>query len=128
MDTGLITESTATDAAAAKFASALGATREFQAWEEAALRVRTDPSAQRASAAYQKRVDEWRLDLMLRSITPSNQAELDRLHDALFSEPSVVAYAEAEAALRELCRVTADRLSSGVGLDYVGCCAPGCCG
>ncbi len=119
--------SPAASTAVSSFASALSATTEWLAWEAAAHRLHTDPAAQRASAAYDGRLRELQLDLMLRSVSPENEAQLERLHDALFAEPSVVAYVAAETALKDLCRATADRLSEAIGLDYAGSCAPGCC-
>ena len=122
------TDSPAASQATVDFASALSATPEWQAWEAAAMRVRGDPSAQRASAAYEERLKALRLNLMLQAVSPEEEAELERLHDALFDEPAVVAYAEAEAALKALCGASAERLSRTIGLDYAGSCATSCCG
>jgi len=117
----------ATDAATA-FASALSATPEWREWEEAAMRLRADPSAQRASAAYDERRQALRIKLMLQAASAEEKADLERLERALFAQPSVAAYTKAEADLKALCRATADRLSRAIGLDYAASCATGCCG
>jgi cell fate (sporulation/competence/biofilm development) regulator YlbF (YheA/YmcA/DUF963 family) len=126
--TPMTTDSPAASQATVDFASALSSTPEWQAWEDAALRLRSDASAQRSSAVYDERRRALRLKLMLQAVTAEEEAGLQRLHDALFAEPSVVAYAEAEAALKAMCGATAERLSRAIGLDYAGSCAPSCCG
>jgi cell fate (sporulation/competence/biofilm development) regulator YlbF (YheA/YmcA/DUF963 family) len=124
----MTTDSPAASDATVGFASAVTATPEWLAWEEASMRVRSDSSAQRASAAYDERLRALRLNLMLQAASAEEEADLERLHDALIAEPSVVAYREAEAALKDLCRATAERLSRAIGLDYAASCATGCCG
>jgi len=124
----MTTDSPVASQAAVGFASALSTTPEWLAWEEAALRLRSDASAQRASAAFDERLQALRLNLMLQAVSAEEEAGLQRLHDALFAEPSVVAYAEAEAALKALCGATAERASRAIGFDYAGSCAPSCCG
>ncbi len=123
-----VKESPAASRAAGAFASALAATPQWVAWEAAAERVHNDPAVQHASAVYEKRLEALRPRLMLRAASVEEEAELERLRVALFAEPPVVAYAQAEAALKALCSAAAERLSQQIGLDYAASCATGCCG
>ena len=108
-------------------AAALSATPEWLAWEAAAVLVHSDPVAQRASAAYDERMQGLRLNLMLQAASAEEKADLERLRGAVFAVPSVRAYAEAENALKELCAATSQRLSQAIGLDFAASCATGCC-
>jgi len=75
----MTTDSPAASRATVSFASALTATPEWRAWEEAALRGRSDQSAQRASAAFDERLQALRLNLMLQAVSSEEEADLHRL-------------------------------------------------
>jgi cell fate (sporulation/competence/biofilm development) regulator YlbF (YheA/YmcA/DUF963 family) len=110
------------------FAVALVGTPEFQAFEEAAERMRQDEPAQQAMEAYQAKHQSLQALLLLNAVSEDEQAELERLRQAFFSDPSVIAYLQAEAALRAVCQATADLISQDIGLNYAAVCGYQCCG
>ena len=70
------------------------------------------------------------MDMMLglNVASAEERGELDRLYQAVFSMPSVTAYAESQAALMAVCRGVAEYLSERIGLDYASACGASCCG
>lgn len=114
--------------AARAFAATLAATPQFLAFEQAHETLRGDAAAQRAGAAYQERQQSLHMLLMLGAVGAEEQAELERLRDAFFNAPSVVAMLQAQEALQALCHMTADVLSEAIDLDVAAACGPRCCG
>ena len=114
-------------AAARAFAQALAETAEFQAFEERTGRLRNDEAAQRAMQAFQSKQQSLQMLSMLNAVAAEEQAELDHLRQAFFSEPAVVAYLKAQEDLTAVCQAAADLLSRRIGLSFAAACGPGCC-
>jgi len=113
--------------AARDFAGALAETPQFQAFEEAAERLRRDEAAQRAMQAYQARQQSLQMMLMLNAASAEEGAELKRLQQAFLAAPAVAAYLQAQEDLTAICRAAADLLSQHTGLSFAAACGPGCC-
>ena len=109
------------------FAQALTETAEYEAFEEAASRLRDDQLAQQAIVAYQSKQQSLEAMLMLNAVSVEDQAELERLRQAFLSESTVVAYFQAQEDLMALCQASADLLSERIGLSFAAACGPGCC-
>ena len=118
---------TAVSEAAHAFAQALTETAEHEAFEEASSRLRDDQLAQQAIVAYQSKQRSLEAMLMLNAVSAEDQAELERLRQAFLSEPTVVAYFQAQEDLTALCQASADLLSERIGLSFTAACGPGCC-
>ena len=114
--------------AARAVAAALAATPQFLAFEQAHEALQRDAAAQRAGAAYQDKQQSLQMMLMLNAVSAEERTELERLRDAFFNAPSVVAMLQAQEALQALCRATADMLSEAIELDVAAACGPRCCG
>jgi|YNPNPStandDraft_1061719.scaffolds.fasta_scaffold166837_2 cell fate (sporulation/competence/biofilm development) regulator YlbF (YheA/YmcA/DUF963 family) len=108
-------------------ATALAQTPAFKAFEQAAAALRQDEAAQQAIRAYQQKQQALQMMLMLNAVSAEDRAELNRLYQEFVSRPSVLAYVQAEADLREVCQAVADRLSRHIGFDFVAACGSGCC-
>jgi len=109
------------------FAAALAETPQFKAFEEATLRLHGDPDAQRAMDAYQSKHQSLQMMLMLNAVSDADKAELQRLHREFVTQPSIAAYAQAQADLMAVCQAAADWLSEAIGLNFAAVCGPGCC-
>ena len=118
---------TAVREATRAFAQALTETAEYEAFEEAASRLRDDQLAQRDIAAYQSKQRSLEAVLMLNAVSAEDQAELERLRQAFLSESTVAAYFQAQEDLMALCQASADLLSERIGLSFSAACGPGCC-
>ncbi len=114
--------------AARDFAAVLSETTQFKAFEQAAGVFQKDEAAQRAMQAYESKQQSLRALLMLNAAPVEEQQELERLRQAFFSQPSVVAYLEAQNDLMALSRACADLLSQATGLNYAASCGSSCCG
>lgn len=113
--------------AARSFAQALAESAEFQAFEQAAERLRQDEIAQQTIRAYQNKQQSLQMMLMLNAVSPQDQAELERLQKAFLEHPAVAAYLKAQEELNTLCQEAANLLSERIGLSYTAACGPGCC-
>jgi cell fate (sporulation/competence/biofilm development) regulator YlbF (YheA/YmcA/DUF963 family) len=113
--------------AARDFARALAATRQFQAFEEAEHKLRTDQTAQRVIVRYQSKQQSMQMALMLNAATAEEQAELERLHEAFLNDSTVAAYLRAQGEATALFQTAADLLSRHIGLSFTAACGPGCC-
>jgi len=113
--------------AARDFAAALAETPQFTTFEDTAEHLHRDEAARRALDAYQSKQQSLQAVLMLNAASDANRAELQRLHAAVVSQPSVAAYAQAQADLMIVCRSMADMLSQAVGLNFAAVCGSGCC-
>jgi len=114
-------------AAAHAFAQALAESAEFQAFEQAAERLRQDETAQQAILAYQNKQQSLQMMLRLNAVSPQDQAEFERLQKGFLNQPSVAAYLQAQEELNALCQAAAGLLSERIGLSYTAACGPGCC-
>jgi cell fate (sporulation/competence/biofilm development) regulator YlbF (YheA/YmcA/DUF963 family) len=114
--------------AARDFAAALSETPQYQAFEQAARIFQTDEVAQRAQQEYEAKQQSLRGLLMLNAASAEEQQELERLRQAFFSQPSVVAYLQAQNELMALSQACADLLSQATGLNYSASCGSSCCG
>jgi cell fate (sporulation/competence/biofilm development) regulator YlbF (YheA/YmcA/DUF963 family) len=113
--------------AARDFAGALAETPQFQAFEEAAERLRRDEAAQRTMGAYQAKQQSLRMMLMLNAVSAEEGAELERLRQAFLAAPAVAAYLQAQEDLTAISQAAADLLSQHIGLSFAAACGPGCC-
>jgi cell fate (sporulation/competence/biofilm development) regulator YlbF (YheA/YmcA/DUF963 family) len=113
--------------AARDFAGALAETPQFQAFEEAAERLRRDEAAQRTMGAYQAKQQSLRMMLMLNAVSAEEGAELERLQQAFLAAPAVAAYLQAQEDLTAISQAAADLLSRHIGLSFAAACGPGCC-
>jgi cell fate (sporulation/competence/biofilm development) regulator YlbF (YheA/YmcA/DUF963 family) len=118
---------TQVQAAARAFAQALAESAEFQAFEEAADRLKRDEVAQRALQAFQAKQQSLQMMLMLNAVSAEEQAELERLRQAFLAEPAITAYLEAQEALTAMSQATGQLLSQRIGLSFAAACGPGCC-
>jgi cell fate (sporulation/competence/biofilm development) regulator YlbF (YheA/YmcA/DUF963 family) len=109
------------------FAVALASTPQFEAFEQASIRLREDKHAQAAMQAFQEKQQSLQALLLLNAVGPDDQAALNQLREAFLQQPSVIAYQEAEANLRGLCQETSGMLSQYIGLDFATVCGSGCC-
>lgn len=109
------------------FAVAVGETPQFQAFDDAVQRLYSDEVAMAALEAYQIKQRSLQTMLMLNAVSDQERAELERLRLAYAARPSVVAFAQAQAELTNLCQTTADLLSQYIGLNYAASCSSGCC-
>jgi cell fate (sporulation/competence/biofilm development) regulator YlbF (YheA/YmcA/DUF963 family) len=114
--------------AARDFAAALVEMPQIQAFEDAALRFQQDEAAQQAMQAYRQKQQSLRMMLMLNAVSPQDQAELERLHQAWLAYDTVKAYAQAQAELLALCQALEELLSKQIGLNYSAACGASCCG
>lgn len=114
--------------AARDFTVALSETPEFTAFEAATEQYRHDQLAQQAMAAYRAKQQSLAMLLKLGAASAEERSELDRLYEAVTSQPSVAAHLEAQATLMAICRDTAEYLSERIGLDYASACGASCCG
>lgn len=128
--TAMMTSASETDirAAARAFAQALAETAQFRALEQAGEALDADMPAQQAIAAYQVKQQALQMMLQLNAVSPEEHAELNRLHQAMLAEPSVVAYLQAQDNLVILSRGAAELLSKRIGLNFAAACRSGCCG
>ncbi len=113
--------------AARDFARALAATAQFQAFDEADHKLRSDETAQRVIGAYQSKQQSTRMAMMLGSASAADRAELERLQQEFLANPSVAAYLQAQSELQALCQAAAEQLSRHIGLSFAGACGGGCC-
>lgn len=113
--------------AARDFAAALTETPQFKAFEDATEQLHRDEAARQALDAYQSKQQSLQAVLMLNVASDADKDELQRLHAAVVSQPSVAAYAQAQTDLMGVCQSVADTLSQAVGLNYAAVCGSGCC-
>ena len=114
--------------AARDFAVALSETPQYKAFEQAAVDFQKDEVAQRAQQAFDAKQQSLRALLMLNAAPAEEQQELERLRQAFFSQPSVVAYLQAQNDLMAISQACADLLSEATGLNYSASCGSSCCG
>jgi cell fate (sporulation/competence/biofilm development) regulator YlbF (YheA/YmcA/DUF963 family) len=113
--------------AARDFGSALAATQQFQAFEKAELKLRTDPAAQRVIGAYQSKQQSLQMALMLNAASAEDRTELEQLRQAFHQEPAIAAHMKAQADVMALFKTASDLLSRHIGLSFTAACGPGCC-
>jgi cell fate (sporulation/competence/biofilm development) regulator YlbF (YheA/YmcA/DUF963 family) len=114
--------------AARDFAVALSETPQYKAFEQAAVAFQKDEVAQSAQQAYDAKQQSLRGLLMLNAAPAEEQQKLEGLRQAFFSQPSVVAYLQAQNDLIALSQACADLLSQATGLNYSASCGSSCCG
>ncbi len=128
MSTTVVTLELQVREAATTFAQALADTPEFRAFEEGFHAYQHD----RASEDAGRRVEDKQRSLQrmqqLGVVEPSERDELNRLREAMMSEPKIRAYVEAQDELMLLCQAVVKEMSETIGLDFAGACAPSCCG
>lgn len=121
------TEDAEMQMAAHAFAQALAESAEFQAFEQAADRLRQDKPAQQVILAYQNKQQSLQIMLRLNAVNSQDQAELERLQKEFVNQPSVAAFLQAQDALAALCQAAANLLTERIGLSFTAACGPGCC-
>jgi len=114
---------------ARQLAAALAATPEFQALDRAELRLQQDDAAQAAIRAAQERQQALGWQLQMGLIGDAEREELQRLQQAMFTQPAVQAYLDAQQRLGAVCQEVAGLMSEIIGLSFAASCGPGCsCG
>ncbi len=113
--------------AAREFAAVLAETPEYQAFDQAQLQLRRDPTAQEAIRAFQERQQSLQLMFMLGALSEADRQELQRLQRQMLAQPAVRAYVDAQERLSLLCQETAGLISEVIGLSFAASCGPGCC-
>ena len=113
--------------AAREFAAVLAETSEYQAFDEAQLRLRRDPAAQEAIRAFQERQQSLQMMLMLGALSEADRGDLQHLQREMLAQPTVRGYVEAQEQLGLLCQEVAGLISEVVGLSFAASCGPGCC-
>lgn len=113
--------------AAHDFAAALAAAPEFLALEEAAATLRADAGARQAMEAFQEKQRALKAVFIRDTTDVAAQAELEALRQAYLAQPAVVAYFQAEEALRALSQQAAGTLSATLNFDFAAACGGGCC-
>lgn len=113
--------------AAREFAAVLAETPEYQAFDQAQLRLRRDAAAQAAIRAFQERQQSLQLMLMLGALSEADRQDLQRLQHEMLAQPTVQAYVEAQERLSLLCQEVAGLISEVIGLSFAASCGPGCC-
>jgi cell fate (sporulation/competence/biofilm development) regulator YlbF (YheA/YmcA/DUF963 family) len=114
--------------AAHAFAEALAESDVFQAWEQSAWALRQDQAARALAGRLQTMQRELQPLLMLGAVTAEQRLELEELRSNYLTLPNVLAYTQAETALRALCQAANEAVSKQMGLDFATNCASGCCG
>jgi cell fate (sporulation/competence/biofilm development) regulator YlbF (YheA/YmcA/DUF963 family) len=115
------------DQAIKDFAMALTEADVFQVFEVAAQKLRQDQEAQEVIAAFQEKQNSLQMMLKLNAVSPEDRGELERLHNAFVSNPTVAAYLEAQENLATTCQAVAQLLNQSTGLSFSTACRPGCC-
>ena len=110
------------------FAYALAETSQFKSFEQAEDRLRKDNQAQQALSAYQTKWRSLEGLIRLNALGSDDQQELERLRQAYITEPSVLAYVQAQADLVEVCQAAGNLISQATCLNFATVCGSGCCG
>jgi cell fate (sporulation/competence/biofilm development) regulator YlbF (YheA/YmcA/DUF963 family) len=110
------------------FADALAETREFEAFQQAALQFERDPDAQQAVRVFQEKQRSLQMMQQLGMLSDEELNELRRLRRVMVEQPRVRAYLHAQDLLKRVCQLAAQEISAEINLDFAGACAPGCCG
>lgn len=113
--------------AARELAAVLAGTPEYQAFDEAQLRLRQDAAAQAAIRAFQEKQQALGWQLQFGLIGDAEREELRRLQQAMLAQPVVRGYIEAQERLGLLCQEVAGLISEVIGLSFAASCGPGCC-
>ena len=114
--------------AARDFAAVLSETQQFKAFEQAAGVFQKDEVAQHAMQAYESEQQSLQALLMLNAVSAEEQKELEHLRQNFISQPSVMAYLQAQNDLMVLSQACASLLSQATGLNYSASCGSSCCG
>ena len=110
------------------FASALAETQPFKNYEQATLRFHQDASTQKDMQEYREKQQSLRPQMKKDAVNPTDQAELEHLHDAWLAHATVLEYLEAQEELVAFCQSLGDLLTEMLGLDFPGTCVTSCCG
>ncbi|MES0361347.1 MAG: YlbF family regulator [Anaerolineales bacterium] len=113
--------------AARDFARVMAESVEFQAFMATTEKLRTDAEAQHTIQAFQQKQRSLQTLQMLNAVSAEDQAELDQLQQAFFSNPTTTAYLQAQENLIAIFQASADLLSQSIGLSFSAACGPGCC-
>lgn len=113
--------------AARELAAVLAGTPEYQAFDEAQLRLRQDAAAQEAIRAFQEKQQALGWQLQFGLLGDAEREELRRLQQAMLAQPVVRGYIEAQERLGLLCQEVAGLISEVIGLSFAASCGPGCC-
>lgn len=109
------------------FVAALTDTPQYAILERASDAVQRDETARHAIEAYQTKQQALRAMIVLNAVSAEDQAELERLHQAVFTNPTVTALVQAQNEFRILCQTTANLLSEQIGLNFA-VAGGSCCG
>ncbi len=113
--------------AAREFAAVLAETREYQAFDQAQLRLRRDPFAQEAIRAFQEKQQALGWQVRYGLMSDAEREELRQLQQEMLAQPAVRTYVQAQERLSLLCQEVAGLVSEVIGLNFAASCGPGCC-
>lgn len=109
-----------------EFAAAVEGTPQFAAFEESGRVLQNDQTATSAIDAYQSKQQSLQMMLMLNAVSEDERNELEQLRQAVFDNPTITAYVQAQDRLTALCQASAALLSERIGLEFSvkrgGCC------
>ena len=98
----------------------------YTAFEQAATNLERDKTALQAITAHQAKQQSLRALITLNALDAEDQAELERLERAVYSNATISAYVQAQDHLATLCGEVNDRISDVVGMRFAlkrgGCC------
>ncbi len=114
-------------AAVQAFAATLAETREWHAFEDAAVAFKHDGAAQEAVRLFQEKQRSLQMMQQLGMLEQKELDELKHLREAMMNQPRVRDYVDAQNELMLLCQAAAKQVSETIGLDFARACAPGCC-
>ncbi len=107
-------------------AVALTETDEFHRFEQAGEALQRDTSARQSIDGLQAKEKDLEVLLMLDAVPEEDRTELERLRQAVYGNPVIVEYVEAQQALMTVCQATNDALSTRLGMRFAlkrgGCC------
>jgi cell fate (sporulation/competence/biofilm development) regulator YlbF (YheA/YmcA/DUF963 family) len=109
-----------------EFAAAVEGTSQFAAFEESGRALQNDQAAISAIHAYQSKQQSLQMMLMLNAVSEDERNELEQLRQAVFDNPTITGYVQAQDRLTALCLASAALLSEKIGLEFSvkrgGCC------
>lgn len=114
---------------ARQYAGVFKSTRQYQNFVSAYNRFLEDEAAQQALYQLRQKQEQIRNQRLSTPVSEADQAEIKRLEQIFFEQPSVKSYLDAQNDLLALAQDQGDTLSEALGLDFAGVCRRGgCCG
>ncbi|MFZ6020681.1 MAG: YlbF family regulator [Chloroflexota bacterium] len=114
---------------ARQYAGVFKSTPQYQNFVNAYNRFLGDETAQQTLYQLRQKQEEVRNQRLSSPVSEADQAEIKRLEQIFYEQPSVKHYLEAQNDLLALAQNQGDTLSEALGLDFAAVCRRGgCCG